>query len=48
MYYSFSCKGNFNPRSREGSDIIGLRLAKRGKHDFNPRSREGSDIGDRR
>ena len=34
---------NFNPRSREGSDIpivvYGLRL-----RDFNPRSREGSDM----
>ena len=34
--------GNFNPRSREGSDYVGG-----GKlftiNDFNPRSREGSD-----
>ena len=35
--------GDFNPRSREGSDLISL-LLKLMMHDFNPRSREGSDI----
>ena len=33
---------NFNPRSREGSDLVaGLRRST--VHNFNPRSREGSD-----
>ena len=32
----------FNPRSREGSDRIGLLQGSRKMH-FNPRSREGSD-----
>ena len=35
-------KQNFNPRSREGSDITIYRIAHRRSH-FNPRSREGSD-----
>ena len=34
---------NFNPRSREGSDIL-QRLTQPNIKDFNPRSREGSDI----
>ena len=33
---------NFNPRSREGSDIHGLMISPRECY-FNPRSREGSD-----
>ena len=33
---------NFNPRSREGSDILGRSFLCI-KGDFNPRSREGSD-----
>ena len=35
--------GNFNPRSREGSDP-GPEAAGRAFCDFNPRSREGSDV----
>ena len=34
--------GNFNPRSREGSDIES-EVTVIGNIDFNPRSREGSD-----
>ena len=34
---------NFNPRSREGSDPIAIRLCI-GPTYFNPRSREGSDV----
>ena len=34
---------NFNPRSREGSDLF-CAAALRSVHDFNPRSREGSDV----
>ena len=33
---------NFNPRSREGSDMLDLQ-GQQQKQDFNPRSREGSD-----
>ncbi len=33
---------NFNPRSREGSDLFGF-LQIQCREDFNPRSREGSD-----
>ena len=33
---------NFNPRSREGSDVLSL-FGSRPRSDFNPRSREGSD-----
>ncbi len=33
---------NFNPRSREGSDISVIALS-HNQTDFNPRSREGSD-----
>ena len=35
--------GDFNPRSREGSDAKGHPAA-RDSQDFNPRSREGSDV----
>ena len=35
----------FNPRSREGSDVIALSMVDKVKH-FNPRSREGSDCAD--
>ncbi len=34
--------GNFNPRSREGSDIFSIYKLNYFR-DFNPRSREGSD-----
>ena len=34
--------GNFNPRSREGSDLAGIALFL-ALYYFNPRSREGSD-----
>ena len=33
----------FNPRSREGSDLIDIN-PQRTRHYFNPRSREGSDV----
>ena len=36
--------GDFNPRSREGSDIS-LVASTHTAHNFNPRSREGSDVG---
>ena len=35
-------RGNFNPRSREGSDTT-VESDKIRRIDFNPRSREGSD-----
>ena len=35
--------GNFNPRSREGSDLIGFPIWISAIY-FNPRSREGSDV----
>ena len=35
---------DFNPRSREGSDLIQAHSTKEGRN-FNPRSREGSDDG---
>ena len=34
---------DFNPRSREGSDVKSAFILIPGKTDFNPRSREGSD-----
>ena len=34
---------DFNPRSRKGSDQMGIALAARLKN-FNPRSRKGSDV----
>ena len=34
---------NFNPRSREGSDVL-LSASRSSTRYFNPRSREGSDI----
>ena len=34
--------GNFNPRAREGRDVIWIRKARRRQH-FNPRAREGRD-----
>ena len=37
--------GDFNPRSREGSDP-GIRAPAWDHRDFNPRSREGSDLRD--
>ena len=37
---------DFNPRSREGSDIRGW-LSSAFRQHFNPRSREGSDLADR-
>ena len=36
------CHVDFNPRSREGSDLYNGRYV-RYQQDFNPRSREGSD-----
>ena len=41
-YYLFN--GDFNPRSREGSDILCPRESFRRWTYFNPRSREGSDM----
>ena len=35
--------GDFNPRSREGSDPTGVQYLLK-QIDFNPRSREGSDV----
>ena len=40
---SVDCLENFNPRSREGSDPMGLSVVLPNRH-FNPRSREGSDV----
>ena len=40
--YKSIVKRNFNPRSREGSDIINIRCFQP-LSNFNPRSREGSD-----
>ena len=38
-----SADADFNPRSREGSDLI-CTLTQILESDFNPRSREGSDL----
>ena len=38
---------DFNPRSREGSDVWKAEYKKCFQQDFNPRSREGSDKQDR-
>ena len=40
--YHFECNVDFNPRSREGSDI-GAEVTTKDLENFNPRSREGSD-----
>ena len=43
MLFNLSMMAYFNPRSREGSDLItGETIIE--PDDFNPRSREGSDI----
>ena len=42
-----SCRRNFNPRSREGSDV-GNSISYIAENHFNPRSREGSDPSMRR
>ena len=43
MPSAFNCAFfNFNPRSREGSDVL-YRFQHDTDSDFNPRSREGSD-----
>ena len=39
------CAWNFNPRSREGSDVVRI-LTRRQHGHFNPRSREGSDTAE--
>ena len=44
--WTASASINFNPHSREGSDLWFARLADRIYH-FNPHSREGSDAQDR-
>ena len=36
--------GHFNPRSREGSDMLSVPLVSNTTAYFNPRSREGSDV----
>ena len=38
-----SKRTDFNPRSREGSDLVAT-LSAAGVGNFNPRSREGSDV----
>ena len=38
-----SRKPDFNPRSREGSDLVTVYMGSM-VEDFNPRSREGSDF----
>ena len=43
---AFARTANFNPRSREGSDVATSAAAKRSRN-FNPRSREGSDLANR-
>mgnify|MGYP005759827013 CR=1 FL=1 len=43
MYDIIQMPLNFNPRSREGSDMVLFRTCKVHRSDFNPRSREGSD-----
>ena len=35
---------HFNPRSREGSDVVPRQCGKLQHKHFNPRSREGSDV----
>ena len=47
FFFSQTKHTNFNPRSREGSDIPPQNLII-SKINFNPRSREGSDQGDLR
>ena len=42
MYEAYHVLGDFNPRSREGSDDAPLLLHEQLVY-FNPRSREGSD-----
>ena len=42
MGYGWAQVHNFNPRSREGSDLDTARETV-GEQNFNPRSREGSD-----
>ena len=42
LLHHFQLTDYFNPRSREGSDCLCIRLSGQ-KSDFNPRSREGSD-----
>ena len=43
MILSIADAVDFNPRSREGSDKLGILIAELANH-FNPRSREGSDF----